>query len=128
MLDAVTALNQMRVARALGLQTFALWRLGSEDDSLWKIWDSPLKSNPVIDLANVSPGQDVDTEGDGDILRVTGLPQSGHRTVTMDDDTTIPSQVSERGHGDDGLLSPALHRLAVRIPPQGGIHHLRRRA
>ena len=27
-LDAVTALNQMRVARALGLQTFALWRLG----------------------------------------------------------------------------------------------------
>jgi cellulose synthase/poly-beta-1,6-N-acetylglucosamine synthase-like glycosyltransferase/peptidoglycan/xylan/chitin deacetylase (PgdA/CDA1 family) len=91
MLDAVTALNQMRVARALGLQTFALWRLGSEDDSLWKIWDGPLKSNPVIDLANVSPGQDVDTEGDGDILRVTGLPQSGHRTVTMDDDTTIPS-------------------------------------
>ncbi len=31
----------MRVARALGLQTFALWRLGSEDDSLWKIWDAP---------------------------------------------------------------------------------------
>jgi cellulose synthase/poly-beta-1,6-N-acetylglucosamine synthase-like glycosyltransferase/peptidoglycan/xylan/chitin deacetylase (PgdA/CDA1 family)/spore germination protein YaaH len=91
-LDAVTALNQMRVARALGLQTFALWRLGSEDDSLWKIWDGPLKSTPVVDLANVSPGQDVDTEGDGDILRVTGLPQNGHRTLTMDDDTTIPKQ------------------------------------
>jgi cellulose synthase/poly-beta-1,6-N-acetylglucosamine synthase-like glycosyltransferase/peptidoglycan/xylan/chitin deacetylase (PgdA/CDA1 family)/spore germination protein YaaH len=91
-LDAVTALNQMRVARALGLQTFALWRLGSEDDSLWKIWDSPLHANPVSDLANVSPGQDVDTEGDGDILRVTGLPQNGHRTITMDDDTTIPAK------------------------------------
>jgi cellulose synthase/poly-beta-1,6-N-acetylglucosamine synthase-like glycosyltransferase/peptidoglycan/xylan/chitin deacetylase (PgdA/CDA1 family) len=82
----------MRVARALGLQTFALWKLGSEDDSLWKIWDSPLKANPVTDLANVSPGQDVDTEGDGDILRVTGLPQNGHRTVTMDDDPTIPTE------------------------------------
>ena len=91
-LDAVTALNQMRVARALGLQTFALWRLGSEDDSLWKIWDAPLKANPVSDLADVSPGQDIDTEGDGDVMRVTGLPQNGHRTLQIDDDTTIPSQ------------------------------------
>jgi cellulose synthase/poly-beta-1,6-N-acetylglucosamine synthase-like glycosyltransferase/peptidoglycan/xylan/chitin deacetylase (PgdA/CDA1 family)/spore germination protein YaaH len=91
-LDAVTVLNQMRVARALGLQTFALWRLGSEDDSLWKIWDEPLHANPVKDLATVSPGQDVDTEGDGDILRVTGRPQDGHRTITMDDDSTIPSK------------------------------------
>jgi cellulose synthase/poly-beta-1,6-N-acetylglucosamine synthase-like glycosyltransferase/peptidoglycan/xylan/chitin deacetylase (PgdA/CDA1 family)/spore germination protein YaaH len=91
-LDAVTALNQMRVARALGLQTFALWRLGSEDDSLWKIWDNPLNANPVKDLAQVLPGQDIDTEGDGDILRVTGQPQNGHRTLAMDDDTTIPAK------------------------------------
>ncbi len=91
-LDAVTVLNQMRVARALGLQTFALWRLGQEDDSLWKIWESPLKSDPQKDLATVAPGQDVDTEGDGDILRVTRRPQSGHRTLQMDDDNTIPSQ------------------------------------
>ena len=34
-LDAVTALNQMRAAQSLGIQTFALWRLGSEDRSLW---------------------------------------------------------------------------------------------
>jgi len=91
-LDAVTAVNQMRVARALGLQTFALWRLGSEDDSLWKIWDNPLKSNPAKDLAEIAPGHNVDTEGDGDILRVTGQPQNGHRSLTMDDDTTIPKQ------------------------------------
>ena len=92
LLDAVTVLNQMRVARALGLRTFALWRLGEEDDSLWKIWDTPLAVNPLRDLAQVLPGQDVDTEGDGDILRVTGQPQSGHRTVVMDDDTTIPNK------------------------------------
>jgi peptidoglycan-N-acetylglucosamine deacetylase len=92
LLDAVTALNQMRVARALGIETFALWRLGLEDDSLWKIWDRPLTSNPVKELAEVAPGQDVDTEGDGDILRVTSPPQNGHRTLTMDDDKTIPSR------------------------------------
>jgi cellulose synthase/poly-beta-1,6-N-acetylglucosamine synthase-like glycosyltransferase/peptidoglycan/xylan/chitin deacetylase (PgdA/CDA1 family)/spore germination protein YaaH len=89
-LDAVTVLNQLRGARTLGLQTFALWRLGSEDDSLWKIWDSPGKSDPTKDLAVVEPGYDVDTEGSGDILRVTTKPQSGQRTVTMDDDDTVP--------------------------------------
>ena len=91
-LDAVTALNQMRVARALGLQTFALWRLGFEDASLWHIWDNPLLANPAQALADIAPGQDVDTEGDGDILRVTGLPQNGHRSLEMDVDNTIPSQ------------------------------------
>ena len=40
-LDAVTVLNEMRAARELGLQTFALWRLGYEDSSLWNIWDKP---------------------------------------------------------------------------------------
>ena len=91
-LDAVTVLNQMRVARALGLQTFALWRLGQEDDSLWKIWESPLKGDPRKELADVAPGQDVDTEGEGDILRVARRPQFGHRTLQLDEDDTIPSQ------------------------------------
>ena len=34
-------MNQLRGARDLGLQTFALWRLGSEDRSLWTVWDKP---------------------------------------------------------------------------------------
>ncbi len=91
-LDAVTALNQMRAARALGIQTYALWRLGQEDNSLWKVWEGPLQADPAKDLAQVEPGYDVDTEGEGDILRVTRKPQSGHRTVTMDDDKTVPMQ------------------------------------
>ncbi len=41
MLDAVTTLNELRAARQMGLQTFALWRLGMEDPSLWAIWDHP---------------------------------------------------------------------------------------
>ena len=38
----------------------------------------------------LQPGHDVDTEGDGDILRVTGLPQTGKRTVTVDTDEPDP--------------------------------------
>ncbi len=89
-LDAVTVLNEMRAARALGIQTYALWQLGSEDDSLWKVWDYPQKADPVKDLAKVEPGYDVDTEGEGDILRITRKPQAGKRNVTMDDDVSVP--------------------------------------
>ena len=88
-LDAVTVLNQMRAARTLGIQTFSLWRLGSEDNSLWKIWDSPSRSDPLKELAVVEPGYDVDTEGSGDILRVTRKPQPGHRILSLDDDDQI---------------------------------------
>ncbi len=89
-LDAVTILNQMRAARTLGIQTYALWKLGSEDNSMWKIWDHPMTSDPVKELAQVAPGYDVETEGEGDILRVTRNPQNGRRIVTMDDDDSVP--------------------------------------
>lgn len=91
-LDAVTALNEMRAARALGIQTYALWRLGQEDNSMWKVWDNPLRADPAKDLARVPPGYDIDTEGEGDILRITRKPQDGSRDLTMDDDDSVPLQ------------------------------------
>jgi cellulose synthase/poly-beta-1,6-N-acetylglucosamine synthase-like glycosyltransferase/peptidoglycan/xylan/chitin deacetylase (PgdA/CDA1 family) len=57
---------------------------------MWKIWDHPMTSDPVKELAQVEPGYDVDTEGEGDILKVTRKPQSGRRNVTMDDDDSVP--------------------------------------
>jgi cellulose synthase/poly-beta-1,6-N-acetylglucosamine synthase-like glycosyltransferase/peptidoglycan/xylan/chitin deacetylase (PgdA/CDA1 family) len=92
-LDAVTVLNEMRAARTLGLQTFCLWRLGSEDGSMWKIWDTPVHSDPAAALAAVPPGYDVDTEGSGDILRVIQRPKSGSRTITLDPDPNVPATV-----------------------------------
>ncbi len=90
-LDAVSLLDEMRAARELGLQTFALWRLGEEDGSLWKIWDKPSSPDALQALKDdVPPGHDVDTEGDGDILRVTGLPHSGSRSIEVDTDEPDP--------------------------------------
>ncbi len=89
-LDGVTLLNEMRAARQLGLQTFALWRLGEEDSSLWSVWDRPSNADSLQALGTVQPGHDVDSEGDGDILRVTGLPQPGKRTVEVDTDEPDP--------------------------------------
>jgi cellulose synthase/poly-beta-1,6-N-acetylglucosamine synthase-like glycosyltransferase/peptidoglycan/xylan/chitin deacetylase (PgdA/CDA1 family)/spore germination protein YaaH len=89
-LDGVTLLNELRAARGLGLQTFALWRLGSEDSSLWNVWDKPSSPESLQALGAMQPGHDVDTEGEGDILRVTGLPQPGKRTVSVDTDEPDP--------------------------------------
>ncbi|MBV9483707.1 MAG: glycosyltransferase [Acidobacteria bacterium] len=83
-LDAVTALNEMRAAQALGIKTFALWRLGSEDRSLWKIWDVPGDPAAPDKLKDVPPGQDVDMEGQGEILRIESRPQEGQRTIKLD--------------------------------------------
>ena len=89
-LDGVTLLNEMRAARELGIQTFALWRLGEEDSSLWNVWDHPADPASLYALGTVQPGHDVDTQGDGDILRVIGLPQPGKRTVEVDTDEPDP--------------------------------------
>jgi cellulose synthase/poly-beta-1,6-N-acetylglucosamine synthase-like glycosyltransferase/peptidoglycan/xylan/chitin deacetylase (PgdA/CDA1 family)/spore germination protein YaaH len=89
-LDGVTVLNELRAARGLGLQTFALWRLGEEDSSLWNIWDRPSSPDALQALGSVLPGHDVDDEGDGDVIRVSGLPQPGKRSVSVDTDDPDP--------------------------------------
>ncbi len=84
MLDAVTALNELRAARQMGLQTFALWRLGEEDPSLWSIWDHPSNPGAPLSLKEIPPGDDVVSDGEGDILHIAGEPHHGERTIDMD--------------------------------------------
>jgi cellulose synthase/poly-beta-1,6-N-acetylglucosamine synthase-like glycosyltransferase/peptidoglycan/xylan/chitin deacetylase (PgdA/CDA1 family)/spore germination protein YaaH len=83
-LDGVTALNQMRAAQTLGIQTFALWRLGSEDRSLWKVWDVPGDGAAASKLKDVPPGQDVDMEGNGEVLSIEARPSNGQRDIKLD--------------------------------------------
>ncbi|HVI07349.1 MAG TPA: glycosyltransferase [Candidatus Binatia bacterium] len=88
-LDAVTALNHMRAAQTLGIQTFALWRLGGEDRSLWRVWDLPGDAGAADKLRDVPPGQDVDMEGQGEILRIEDRPSHGTRDLTIDASTKL---------------------------------------
>jgi cellulose synthase/poly-beta-1,6-N-acetylglucosamine synthase-like glycosyltransferase/peptidoglycan/xylan/chitin deacetylase (PgdA/CDA1 family)/spore germination protein YaaH len=83
-LDGVTALNELRAARQMGLRTFAMWRLGTEDPSLWNIWAHPSDPSAPQKLEGVPPGPGVDNEGEGDLLRITGTPVSGTRKVFLD--------------------------------------------
>jgi cellulose synthase/poly-beta-1,6-N-acetylglucosamine synthase-like glycosyltransferase/spore germination protein YaaH/peptidoglycan/xylan/chitin deacetylase (PgdA/CDA1 family) len=88
-LDAVTALNQMRAAQTIGIQTFALWRLGAEDRSLWRVWDMPGEANASDRLKDVPPGQDVDMEGSGEILHIEARPTDGERELSIDKQTGL---------------------------------------
>jgi cellulose synthase/poly-beta-1,6-N-acetylglucosamine synthase-like glycosyltransferase/peptidoglycan/xylan/chitin deacetylase (PgdA/CDA1 family) len=88
-LDAVTALNEMRAANQLGIRTFALWRLGAEDRSLWSVWDQPGDPAAPDKLRAIPPGYDVDYEGSGEVLRIAERPSPGTRDVTVDPDTHV---------------------------------------
>jgi cellulose synthase/poly-beta-1,6-N-acetylglucosamine synthase-like glycosyltransferase/spore germination protein YaaH/peptidoglycan/xylan/chitin deacetylase (PgdA/CDA1 family) len=88
-LDAVTALNEMRAAQTLGIQTFALWRLGAEDRSLWRVWEMPGEANASDRLKDVPPGQDVDMEGSGEILHIEAKPTNGTRDLSIDRQTGL---------------------------------------
>ncbi len=85
MLDGVTAYNELRAAERAGVRGTALWRLGSEDPSLWPIWDVTHPDDTIrARLEEVPPGYDLILEGDGDIWKITATPQKGHRTFRFD--------------------------------------------
>ena len=91
-LDAVTSTNQMRAAQRIGINAFALWRLGGEDRSLWQTWDDPSAADNAERLSVIPPGQDVDLEGDGEILRIEQRPTAGTRQIKVDDQGFITSE------------------------------------
>ena len=91
-LDAVSSTNQMHAAQRLGINAFALWRLGGEDRSLWQTWDDPSAGDYAQKLNVIPPGQDVDLEGDGEILRIEQRPTPGERAITVDDQGFISAE------------------------------------
>ncbi|MBS1840343.1 MAG: glycosyltransferase [Acidobacteria bacterium] len=89
-LDAVTAYNQLRACERLGVQGSALWRLGTSDTSLWKVWDATHPDEATREkLKDVPPGPDLILEGDGDIWKFTGQPKRGVRSYTYDAATDL---------------------------------------
>ena len=118
-LDGVTALNQMRSAQALGIQTFALWRLGSEDRSLWHVWDVPGDPGAPDKLRDVPPGAEVDMEGQGEILRIEDKPSHGTRDLTIDDeqqnDQATRSFRTCRSLIESGAMDTARTKLRSRL-------------
>jgi cellulose synthase/poly-beta-1,6-N-acetylglucosamine synthase-like glycosyltransferase/spore germination protein YaaH/peptidoglycan/xylan/chitin deacetylase (PgdA/CDA1 family) len=85
MLDGVTAYNELRAAERVGVQGTAIWRLGSEDPSVWSVWDTARPEDADrAKLEDMPPGYDLVLEGDGDIWRFADTPQKGKRSIRFD--------------------------------------------
>lgn len=115
-LDAVTAFNQMRAAGAYHPAGFAVWRLGSEDPSLWNIFGRTKGGGVAAEaLRTIHYGYDIDFEGTGEILQLEAEPHDGRRQLQVDEATglvtdesyeEIPSSYVIRRTGDHpGLVA-----------------------
>ena len=113
-LDAVTAYNEMRAASGYRPAGFGIWRLGSEDPSVWSILGKQQNNSPDV-LRTINTGYEVDFEGNGELLKVMSRPQQGARNLEVDATTgyikseqftAMPSSyVVERTGDRPGLLA-----------------------
>ncbi|HWY60754.1 MAG TPA: polysaccharide deacetylase family protein [Rhizomicrobium sp.] len=86
-LDAVTAYNQIHAADGYQPAGFALWRLGTEDPSVLPLLGRPYGAPPPPGLKTIPTNDDVDFDGEGEILRVESGPVTGHRDFRLDKDS-----------------------------------------
>jgi cellulose synthase/poly-beta-1,6-N-acetylglucosamine synthase-like glycosyltransferase/peptidoglycan/xylan/chitin deacetylase (PgdA/CDA1 family) len=85
-LDGVTAYNQISAALAMRPAGLALWRLGTEDPSIWAAFGRNRKPDEQALAATrrLQSGYDLLYKGVGEVLSVTGEQQPGSREITFD--------------------------------------------
>ena len=84
-LDAVTAYNEIISASDLGATNISLWRLGSEDPSLWKLFENTNLDNNLkpTELEKFAYGYTIDYSGNGELYKVTRTPKEGMRSLNF---------------------------------------------
>ncbi len=79
-LDAVTFRNQYTLALEKRVGGVALYRLGTEDPSVWQVLADPQLGPPALET--LEPSAMVANIGVGDLLTVSNVREPGRRTVT----------------------------------------------
>lgn len=90
--DAAGNFNTLRFSDEYGVAGTALWRMGSEDERLWKFYSRNLSNDSLaahpFDLTQLekveTPVQNPDYIGDGEVLNVVTAPQPGLLHIEMD--------------------------------------------
>lgn len=83
-LDAVTAYNQIHASDIYRPAGYALWRLGSEDPSIWEVFGRGYDAGIPQGIRQIQINGDVDHEGQGEFLNIEADPSSGARTLEVD--------------------------------------------
>lgn len=90
--DAASNFNTIRFADEYGTGGTALWRLGSEDERLWKFYNRDLTNQALrqhpfdfnsLQIVNTPVGRP-DYIGDGEVLNVITDPQPGKINLSVD--------------------------------------------
>lgn len=95
MLDAASAWNQLRAIHAEGIGGVALWRLGTEDTSIWQAFKN-YRSGVQPKLNTLHDVGDVDVEGAGEIFKIDSTPSPGHRRVQFASDGLATDEQFDR--------------------------------
>jgi cellulose synthase/poly-beta-1,6-N-acetylglucosamine synthase-like glycosyltransferase/peptidoglycan/xylan/chitin deacetylase (PgdA/CDA1 family) len=83
-LDAATSFNQIHAADPFRPAGYALWRLGTEDPSILPLLGRPYNAPAPASLHTIPTNDDVDFDGEGEILRVESGPVTGQRDYQLD--------------------------------------------
>ncbi|HEX7976153.1 MAG TPA: polysaccharide deacetylase family protein [Anaerolineales bacterium] len=85
-LDAATLFNELVEAQRYGPRGFGLWRLGSEDPTVWKVFEqrNQLDATAADSLRPMRYGYGIAYEGTGEILKVEATPSEGERQLSYD--------------------------------------------
>ncbi|MEH7506029.1 polysaccharide deacetylase family protein [Neobacillus drentensis] len=92
-LDAATFYNQMKLAIDSGSRGIALWRLGSEDPSIWSYINKPKEmDNPSNALKTLVSPEPVHYTGAGELLKIVSQSEKGKRTLQLDSHGLIQTE------------------------------------
>ena len=110
-LDGVTGYNELRTARAVGAAGSAVWRLGSEDPSLWSVLGRTQTLPGPDTLRSLTAAYDVDFRGTGELLRIDSKPVHGLRSLVAPESGSIL---------DERILREPLPYIVARTGNQPG--------
>jgi peptidoglycan-N-acetylglucosamine deacetylase len=92
-LDAASFYNQMRQAIDHGSRGIAVWRLGSEDPSIWNYLNKPKEiTNPSHALQTLVSPKPVHYSGAGEVLKIASPSEKGERTIQLDSHGLIQTE------------------------------------
>ncbi|WP_141431128.1 polysaccharide deacetylase family protein [Bacillus sp. 03113] len=87
-LDSITFYNQLKEATQNGAKGIALWRLGTEDPSVWSI----LSGQKTENIQTISSGDRIISTGQGNIFRSKQEKKDGKRSIVFDHSGFISSE------------------------------------